>query len=1071
MSSDERTGKTAYANVGTGHCDMAATAGGAKLYIVGTSGTIVARAFGGDEEKQWEAGDDELKAAAASPDGKRLVVGDDDCFVKEYALPTGEFLRNVTKLTLPIAHVDASASVIAMAADGEAKIFVEKGGDPTDMMTLSGHANGVKSLAIDPKEEFLASSSCDGTMRVWALGSGKQVHCEDAACAKDGENSQALHRLAWRPDGQQLALPGARQVKVLARGSWAPAFTLSGGSAGGGGAAVGHSSEVLAVAWSANGACLASADKEKRVVVWDVASRDVMTSFTVGDVPTALAWGGAGGRALCVLDRRGKLTTFADAAPDDGVPAAAATEAPEAAAAPKAAAAAQDSDSDDDVAGSGATRKRLRKPKRVSALDASDDESADEGLDEAAAEGNIAALKTALTPTAAAAGAAADGAAAAAAAAPGAGAGAASAASAIASAAAADGPMDSRAEKLAAALAAQAMAENGGKPVVDDDADADADDGFDDAAGGGGGYGTALGYPMQKPFAPSSSYDPDRSPQPKRKFLVWNTVGAVVTRDEGTSNSIEIDFADGRRAVRFSDHYNFTLCALAAKGAIFASAEVTPEDVTERPQPSTIYYRPFDSSFANASWEVTCPLGEEVLAVATGQQFAAAATTAQSLRLFHFSGTQHAVHRLPGPVVAMTATAGGPLLAVVYHGGSCWPDRQSLRYLVLNVKDGREVATGTLDLLPDVTLDWIAFSDQHMLCAMGSDGLLMGLAPVCGWRWCPLLDLGRVQKSEFESFWPIAVQSGSLMCVKLHGGSTYPLTQPRPHPTMLPLQLPLLDAKSKFGKLEDAYVKQGIAAALVRLDVESPGMIGIVDADDEQEQQHALVKAEAALDRALLKMIQASCERGNPSRALDLAMRLTLEKSHEIAAKLATAGEMPELHEKLMMLAQAKFCEESEEEEEAEEAEEDGAEEQEQQQEEEERQRAQRRAEQRRRRAEEREQEAQGEEGEDVEDPSQAAAAPSTTTWLGGKRTAAAPAGEGERADAASPPKKQRRADNGVGPVNPFAKKTMASPAKRPTGNVGSTLSAMHASPAKLNRNTSFSNEARMKQRRQSQHM
>ena len=355
MSSDERTGKTAYANVGTGHCDMAATAGGAKLYIVGTSGTIVARAFGGDEEKQWEAGDDELKAAAASPDGKRLVVGDDDCFVKEYALPTGEFLRNVTKLTLPIAHVDASASVIAMAADGEAKIFVEKGGDPTDMMTLSGHANGVKSLAIDPKEEFLASSSCDGTMRVWALGSGKQVHCEDAACAKDGENSQALHRLAWRPDGQQLALPGARQVKVLARGSWAPAFTLSGGSAGGGGAAVGHSSEVLAVAWSANGACLASADKEKRVVVWDVASRDVMTSFTVGGVPTALAWGGAGGRALCVLDRHGKLTTFANVAPEDGVPAAAATEAP------KATTAAQDSDSDDDIAGSSLARKRLRK--------------------------------------------------------------------------------------------------------------------------------------------------------------------------------------------------------------------------------------------------------------------------------------------------------------------------------------------------------------------------------------------------------------------------------------------------------------------------------------------------------------------------------------------------------------------------------------------------------------------------------------------------------------------------------------------------------------------------------------
>ncbi len=40
---------------------------------------------------------------------------------------------------------------------------------------LKGHEGPVLSLSLDPRKEFLASASCDGSLRIWSLRDTTQV--------------------------------------------------------------------------------------------------------------------------------------------------------------------------------------------------------------------------------------------------------------------------------------------------------------------------------------------------------------------------------------------------------------------------------------------------------------------------------------------------------------------------------------------------------------------------------------------------------------------------------------------------------------------------------------------------------------------------------------------------------------------------------------------------------------------------------------------------------------------------------------------------------------------------------
>ncbi|MFB2917913.1 CHAT domain-containing protein [Aerosakkonema funiforme] len=64
--------------------------------------------------------------------------------------------------------------------------------------TLDGHSDSVRSVAIDPNSEILASGSFDTTIKLWHLGTGELI---DTIAGHSG----AVMSLAFSPDGQTLA--------------------------------------------------------------------------------------------------------------------------------------------------------------------------------------------------------------------------------------------------------------------------------------------------------------------------------------------------------------------------------------------------------------------------------------------------------------------------------------------------------------------------------------------------------------------------------------------------------------------------------------------------------------------------------------------------------------------------------------------------------------------------------------------------------------------------------------------------------------------------------------------------
>ena len=130
----------------TGHCDMVATRDGSTLYICDSVAEVQARPFlapptpADGPEMKWSAGDDEARAlAVGGKDGAELVVAGEDGQVRQYAVPSGELQRVVLELPTPVNHVAISDTLIAVAAEDDAQITLERNRDPTDIMKLRGH--------------------------------------------------------------------------------------------------------------------------------------------------------------------------------------------------------------------------------------------------------------------------------------------------------------------------------------------------------------------------------------------------------------------------------------------------------------------------------------------------------------------------------------------------------------------------------------------------------------------------------------------------------------------------------------------------------------------------------------------------------------------------------------------------------------------------------------------------------------------------------------------------------------------------------------------------------------------
>jgi Minichromosome loss protein, Mcl1, middle region len=152
------------------------------------------------------------------------------------------------------------------------------------------------------------------------------------------------------------------------------------------------------------------------------------------------------------------------------------------------------------------------------------------------------------------------------------------------------------------------------------------------------------------------------------------------------------------------------------------------------------------------------------------------------------------------------------LLAVFYHESEPLRDgTQKIGFTLFNGQNAQTITKGSVSSLSNgALLAWAGFSNDGSLTIMDSIGLVSMLVhsdessilsqpDSSQWEWIPMLETDRLKKSSDDSYWPISVYDGKLVCIPLKGGTCYPDATRRPITTALGFKMPLASVHQSKG--------------------------------------------------------------------------------------------------------------------------------------------------------------------------------------------------------------------------------------------------------------------------------
>lgn len=249
---------------------------------VGSNNTIRLYKTGSDGEP---ANIDECQEQnlAVSTNNDYFVAGSEDGTVSLYSLQSKSFEKFLLRSSLPVRDVALSpdSKWCAVASD-ELSVKLVGTEDNTLMRTLREHGKPTKHLAFDPKGSMLALSCTDGVIYVYSLTADQPelIRKVEGVIGRLETDSETSSRVIWHPDGRAFAVPTpTRDIQVVSKDDWEKQRAFSDG----------HEGDITALAWSPNGSMLATAGKDKKVLIWSTKDQTVVARHEHANV-LAIAW-------------------------------------------------------------------------------------------------------------------------------------------------------------------------------------------------------------------------------------------------------------------------------------------------------------------------------------------------------------------------------------------------------------------------------------------------------------------------------------------------------------------------------------------------------------------------------------------------------------------------------------------------------------------------------------------------------------------------------------------------------------------------------------------------------------
>jgi WD40 repeat protein/transcriptional regulator with XRE-family HTH domain len=248
----------------------------------------------------------EVGGLAFSPDGTLLLTSSEDGMLIIWDVETGELLRDLPDFTVYKVDFSPDGTRVAAATfsglqvwtytpdsaelitfegsqailtipDGSSGIFspdgkqlaalsfgvaggnaikVQDAVTSEELLTLIGHTDWIAGLAFSPDGKRLASTSLDGTVRIWSLSPGEET------VAVSGPGASYGTRVVYSPNGQEFATNGGDGTATIWNAKTGePRLILTG-----------HDIEVMNIAFSPDGTRFATGSLDGTTIIWDAAS-------------------------------------------------------------------------------------------------------------------------------------------------------------------------------------------------------------------------------------------------------------------------------------------------------------------------------------------------------------------------------------------------------------------------------------------------------------------------------------------------------------------------------------------------------------------------------------------------------------------------------------------------------------------------------------------------------------------------------------------------------------------------------------------------------------------------------